>query len=209
MPTQHEFELDIRVHIPSYNRMKGMTLREMMRLRKEVHTAMYDAFRSLGVEPTPDHRQRGRKWQLTWRLPEDCLFTAHVTCEAHVYRRSGEDRCDPHNFVTPVDKLLIDLLQCPRGNRWRGFGLIADDGPKYFTLAPIVLHQAAPESHVRLVFRAGSVPVGLRSHRGKKPKKGRAQAYRKAADQRRKQAGAAVVDDGATRGHNQKAEPER
>lgn len=202
MARRHEFHLDVLTHIPTYNRMRTMTLREMMRMRKVVQTALYDSFKAMGIQSTVDHRQRGRKTQFTYRLPEGCLFETHVVCEAHVYRRKGEDRCDPHNFVTPVDKLLIDMLQVPMGNRWRGFGLITDDGPEYFKLAPIVLHQASPSAHVRLVFKAGILPTTLREMEEEPEHPYRSKRHAEAAKKRAEKRRASDVDNGKANGES-------
>ena len=68
----------------------------------------------------------------------------------HVFLK-GTPEADPRNFVTPVDKMLIDALCDPsppvtkkgtiRQRFKRGLGLIPDDKPKY------IVDERMPELH--------------------------------------------------------------
>lgn len=160
---QEAFELTVGINLPTQNRFKKWTLREEMRFRRDVQTALHSAFRLHDIPMEIVKRQsRKDKWQLTYRLPDNCCFTDVVTCTPHIYRKRGSDQCDAHNFITPVDKLLIDMLVKPKGRKWRGFGLFTDDSPEYFIMEKVSLHQAAVHNCANLVFTAETIPEGLR-----------------------------------------------
>lgn len=61
-----------------------------------------------------------------------------ISCTVFRKRLGG----DEHNLTTPFDKLVLDALTAPRGNKRRGMGIIVDDSPEYMKLLPPTLHKA-------------------------------------------------------------------
>src|SRR3990172_8071281 len=100
--TRPMFELVLQVHLPTYNEFRGLRLREQMRLRKTVHTAMYDSFKALEIPLTSEHRRVGAgkntKFQLTWRLDKNMLFPTRAILHATIYRTDKHEP-DPQNYV--------------------------------------------------------------------------------------------------------------
>jgi hypothetical protein len=158
------FELAIKLKLPTANEFRRMRLRDEMRLRKEVQTALCDAFTAVGVSLKADHRKlpdkRGKgKFQLTWRLPGDCLFQSRAILEPHVYRADNH-ATDSRNYVLPLDKLILDMLCLERPGKWRGFGMIQDDSDEFLYMFMPTVHYGAQDC-VLLQFYAPVVPSGL------------------------------------------------
>jgi hypothetical protein len=154
-------ELVVPTRLPTYWEFRTYGIAKLIAARSEVERLVVRALEEKGLRLQPEVRVRNRKTQGVWRLPEDARLAYPVTMTAHVYRRAGEDRCDPHNFVTPLDKLVIDLLTEARGNKWRGLGMFPDDSPEWFHLAPIVLHKSAIAPALRLLFWCRKYPEAL------------------------------------------------
>lgn len=158
------FELVIAIQIPTANEFRRMRLRDEMRLRKNVQTAILDGFTAHRISLKTDHRtlpaSRGKgKFQLTWRLPNDCLFQSRVILEPHIYR-ADKHETDSRNYVLPLDKLILDMLCLQRPGKWRGFGLIQDDSDEFLYMFMPTVHYGTQHC-VLLQFYAPVVPVGL------------------------------------------------
>jgi hypothetical protein len=61
-------------------------------------------------------------------------FKGFVQVGFIVYKH--EVRGDAHNLVAPFDKMVLDNITTPKGNKTRGLGWIIDDSPKYMELLP-------------------------------------------------------------------------
>lgn len=159
--TRDMFELVVPFDLPTANRFRAVTRRELFRLHKEAHTAIFDAFHKLNIPMQSVHRRVGEgkasKFQLTWRLPEGMVFPTRAICHPTIYR-TDRARTDPQNYVFPLDKLIIDKLTETRPSRWRAFGLIVDDSERFlYLMRPDVVY-SAPQPAVILHFYARRLP---------------------------------------------------
>jgi len=149
-------------NLPTANRFRGLTLREQMRLHKEAHTAVVQAFASAKIRLDPEHRKKGKHFQLTWRLRPNCLFQTRVICWPTIFRADSHDT-DPHNYVFPLDKLFLDKLCLPSASKWRGLGLIPDDSAEWLYLIRPDVEYSAQRPAIILKFYANLIPDGLRA----------------------------------------------
>lgn len=77
------------------------------------------------------------KGPLPWSVPVLITFT--------IYKRTSAG--DPANYVTPLDKLFLDNISMPKGNKSRGLGWITDDSPKHLTVEMPKIQKTGDKPH--------------------------------------------------------------
>ena len=159
--TRPMFELTIHAKLPTANTFQGLPRRELFRMKKDMHTAIHSAFSALRIPMTSDHRRRGTgkqtKFQLTWRLPANMVFPCRAVLHPTIYRTDNHE-CDPHNYVFPLDKLVLDLLTEPTKAKWRGFGLLVDDRDRFLYMFRPEVEYMAQQDAIVLHFYAHRLP---------------------------------------------------
>lgn len=155
------FELVVEFGLPTANVFRSVTRRELFRLHRDAHTAIHDAFHKVNAPMASVHRRRGTgkntKFQVTWRLPKEMVFPTRAILHPTIYRKDHHET-DPQNYVFPLDKLIIDKLTEPKGNKWRGFGLLVDDSDRFLYLMRPDVEYKAPQEAIVMHFYAYRLP---------------------------------------------------
>ena len=155
------FELAIPFDLPSTNEFLRVSRRELYRLHSRAHTCIYEGFRAIQIPMTTETRRRAQgkrtSFQVTWRLPKTMVFPGRAILHPTVYRT---DYCetDPANYVTTLDKLVLDKLVEAKPGKWRAFGLLVDDSARWLYLLPANIEYGARQACVVLHFYAHVLP---------------------------------------------------
>ena len=97
-------------------------------------------------------QKRAQQYLDLWYARNDIRpFGQPVLIFLTVWRRRL--RGDEPNLVTPFDKIILDALTRPSGNKKRGMGIIVDDSPQYMKLLPVTLRKADPKIGEQTVVR--------------------------------------------------------
>jgi hypothetical protein len=62
-------------------------------------------------------------------------------------------RGDEHNLTVAFDKIVLDNITAPKGNKRRGLSWIRDDSPKYMTLLPPEIRKGLPERTLVQIYK--------------------------------------------------------
>ena len=86
-------------------------------------------------------QKRAQQYLDLWSVRNDIRpFAEPVLISLTVWRKRL--RGDEPNLVTAFDKIILDTLTSPKGNKKRGMGVIVDDSPEYMKMLPVTLRKA-------------------------------------------------------------------
>jgi len=124
-----QWTIEIPKALPSFNMYETLHYRVKKKLKDEWYLLVMEACHGLSFK----------------KIPTPC------TLRATVYHKLLRQR-DLLNMGTPLDKLIVDGLTRPKGNKTRGLGFLPDDDWKHISEVTLRLAKGEQDATV-LVFR--------------------------------------------------------